>query len=254
MGEIWLCEGKEAERPLFLEEEGMRLYSFEELCCYLYENAGVVEESFFNESLCQWLETDVGMRELSGSIRDGIAKEKSGSWCMGEILSAGGYHTREEVGEAARVAERMVHQGPLERAKLRGDRLLREGNCRAAVLEYRRVMEQADGEEGQEEIQSRLWHNMGTAYAKQMLFGRAAECYRNAYEAGRKEESKVDYLLALAFQEGRQPKDGTDVLERFQMLAEKKKSGDRAGYEKAIEDILWELRAEYRKSDSDGII
>ena len=64
----------------------------------------------------------------------------------------------------------------------------------------------------------------------------------------------MDYLLALAFQEGRQPKDGTDVLERFQMLAEKKKSGDRAGYEKAIEDILWELRAEYRKSDSDGII
>ena len=41
MGRIWLCEEETAKRPFLLEEEGRRLYSFEELCYYLYQNTGV---------------------------------------------------------------------------------------------------------------------------------------------------------------------------------------------------------------------
>ena len=54
MGRIWLCEDQMARRPLMVNA-GISLYSFEELCYYLYQNVESVEESFFNELLCQWL-------------------------------------------------------------------------------------------------------------------------------------------------------------------------------------------------------
>ena len=63
MSRVWLCEETTAEYPFFLEEERVNLYSFEELCYYLYQNTGVLEESFFNEKLCQWLEEELGQQK-----------------------------------------------------------------------------------------------------------------------------------------------------------------------------------------------
>ena len=85
MSRVWICEEITAEHPLFLEEERMNLYSFEELCCYLYQNTGVLEESFFHEKLCQWLEQEIGKQELSQILREGIRQERSGCWCMEQI-------------------------------------------------------------------------------------------------------------------------------------------------------------------------
>ena len=55
MGRIWLCEEETAKRPFLLEEEGRRLYSFEELCYYLYHNIYAINKSFFNEELFDFL-------------------------------------------------------------------------------------------------------------------------------------------------------------------------------------------------------
>ena len=94
MSRVWICEEVTAEHPLFLEEERLNLYSFEELCCYLYQNTGVLEESFFHEKLCLWLEQEVGRQELSEKLRQGIGQERSGCWCMEQILKDGGFYLR----------------------------------------------------------------------------------------------------------------------------------------------------------------
>lgn len=133
MGRIWLCEEETAKRPFLLEEEGRRLYSFEELCYYLYQNTGVLEESFFNEKLCQWLEEELGLAALAGSLRGGIEQERSGCWCMEQILQAGGYYNSAELENALLTAKHMEDKTPLDREKLRGDRLLKAEKYRDAV-------------------------------------------------------------------------------------------------------------------------
>lgn len=285
MGRVWLCTGKIAEHPLALEEEGIGLYSLEELCYYLYWNAELVEESFFNEKLCRWLEEELGEGELSQEIRAGIDREESGCWCMEQILSFGGFYSQEELQQVLQAVSWMEDKGALERAKLRGDRLLKEGRCREAVLAYKRALQMADemGVDGSQEgapgqgqkkegvfeegIQEkrgqaegraegdsrtvgRIWHNMGTAYAYHMLFGQAAYCYGRAYETGQEEESKQDYLMALSCRDGKVPEGGTDSLaEQKKALLEKKQSGDWAGYEKALRQTLESLRTEYRERE-----
>lgn len=250
MGRVWLCEESTAEHPFYLEEEGKHISSFEELCLYLYQNTGTLAESFYNEKLCQWIGQELGLEALSMRLQQGIRQERSGCWCMGQILQAGGFYNSKEIEAALVTAERMENKGPLDRAKLRGDRLLKAEKYRDAVAEYRKIILQA--EEGLENPAAIgcIWHNMGTAYARQMLFEQAAECYGEAYQAGQREESKEAYLLALACKDGQRLQPAPDRLAGVrQELWEKKQAGDRSGYEGLLESTLQELRAEYRKSE-----
>ena len=288
MGRVWLCTGRIAEHPLLLESEGVGLSSFEELCYYLYWNAELVGESFYNERLCQWLEEELGETELSVEIRAGIAQEESGCWCLERILEAGGFYSQAERQRVLQTVAWMEDKGPMERAKLRGDRLLQEGRCREAVLAYRGALKTAGQAEGlsafpsehmqeqsavsrgasgedvpgkgmpqesrqpsqEAEVLGKIWHNMGTAYAYHMLFGQAAYCYGKAYEIGQEEASKTDYLMALSCRDGKVPEGGRDSLEgKKKALLAKKESGDRAGYEKMLEQTLEDLRTEYRERE-----
>ena len=249
MSRVWLCDGVTAEHPLFLEEKGVNLYSFEEWCYYLYQNADEIEDSFFNEKLCQWLEQETGQGQLSAHIREGIAQEKSGCWCMEEILKASGYYGKEELNKARQAVAWMEHKNPLEREKLRGDRLLKEERYRAAIREYQKILKETRQDYGNSEILCLVWHNMGTAYARQMLFVQAADCYEKAYEIGQQKESKESYLLALACKDGQMPEDIPKKAAEFRRQLTEKKESDRAGYEEILEDILQKLRTEYRKSE-----
>ena len=45
MSRVWLCQDPLAEQP-YIVNKNISLYSFEELCYYLFQNAESVEESF----------------------------------------------------------------------------------------------------------------------------------------------------------------------------------------------------------------
>ena len=50
-----LCQTKKAQRPYFIENISMNIYSIEELCYYLYHNLYLADHTVFNEELCSWL-------------------------------------------------------------------------------------------------------------------------------------------------------------------------------------------------------
>jgi hypothetical protein len=47
-----LCQTKKAQRPYFIENISMNIYSIEELCYYLYHNLYLADHTVFNEELC----------------------------------------------------------------------------------------------------------------------------------------------------------------------------------------------------------
>ncbi len=265
MSRMWICEGRLAEKPLAVNA-GVNLYSFEELCYYLYQNAESVEESFYNEALCQWLSEELGMEKLAFSVREGIEAGQNGGWCMEQILAAGGLYSHREITKAVSIVQSMESTGPAQRAKLRGDRLLRSGKYRKAWIEYKKALE----EESDLFFKGRVWHNLGTLYARQFLFEAAGECYKRAYEIGQQTVSSEAYLFALTCMDGASKDLGLGGAQRqnhpaaqesaaeqnpgsigraLEELREKKVSGDRAAYEDMLQNLLLKLRLEYRKSE-----
>lgn len=245
MSKVWLCQEPLAKQPLKVKT-GVSLYSFEELCYYLYQNAETLEESFYNEILCQWLTKELGKAALAACLEKGLEQEKSGCWFMEQILQEGGFHNSQELEHAVHLAENMENKTPAQRAKLRGDRFLQSGRYRDALWEYQNALE----EESDLFFQGKVLHNMGTVYARQFLFTPAAEYYKLAYETGQQTESSEAYLLALAYRDGQVPDQGGEKMKNLlEKLQEKKEAGDRGGYEEKIEEMLQELRTEYRKSE-----
>ncbi len=245
MSRIWICEGRLAEKPLAINAE-ISLYSFEELCYYLYRNAESVEESFYNEAFCLWLAEQLSLEKLAGQLREGIEAGRGGGWCMEQILASGGFYSHSEIGKAVSVVQSMESTGPAQRAKLRGDRFLRSGKYRKAWLEYQKALE----EESDMFFRGSVWHNMGTMYARQFLFEAAGECYKRAYEIGQQTVSSELYLLALTFRDGQEKEQGRSSMGKvIGELQDLKDSGDRVSYDGMMEDLLQQLRTEYRKSE-----
>lgn len=244
MSRVWICQDPLTENP-FIVNKNIGLYSFEELCVYLYQNTESVEESFFNGRLCQWLEQEMGRKKLAQRLREGLEQEKSGCWCIEQVLKDGGFYTSQEISQALAVAKNMEDKTPSQRSKLLGDRLLLSGRYREALWEYRRALKQ----EGDIFFRGRVWHNIGTLYAKQFLFAPAAECYKLAYEIGQQSESSEAYLLALSCRDGHSSRQQGTMEKQLKELLEKKRSGDRAGYEEDMERVLLQIRTEYRKSE-----
>lgn len=245
MSKVWICREKTAEVPFWVEEQKINLYSLEELCYYLYQNVEVLEEDFFEERLLAWLERELKLTGLCERLREGMSQGKNGFWCMEMLLWESGYYTRTELEELEKTISLMVQAKPEERGKMRADKLLLDGKYKGAVREYQHLLQQGLSDRS---VESKVWHNMGTAYAGQFLFRRAAECYEKAYTMGRREESRMQYLTACAFAEGELP-ENTEMAKKNQELQQLKEQAGIVAYEEEIYQRLEHLAQEYMRNE-----
>ena len=243
---LWLCSQQDAACGFFIEEEKLWLYSLEELYYYVSHHAENLSETMFKEDLFAWIEQELGEKTLARKLRAGFAAEKSSFWYVGTILAESGYFDSDRLEEIRRTAEKADRKSPMERAKMRADRMLKSRRYKTAILEYNRILRESEDKAGAAGA-AEILHNIGTAYAGQMLFERAAEYYKRAYEKGGFEESRVQYLTACSYAEGNLP--GIPEEKEMQRLVKLRQSGDRSGYDQVIRDQLEKLVLEYRKSE-----
>lgn len=56
MGKIILCRGKKADTPLTVLQTGVKLYTAEELCYYIYNNIYLIGQDFIDDNLISFLD------------------------------------------------------------------------------------------------------------------------------------------------------------------------------------------------------
>ncbi|MDE6895497.1 MAG: hypothetical protein K2P43_04860, partial [Lachnospiraceae bacterium] len=96
MGLAMVCKYQRAERPFFIEQAGLNVYSVEELAYFLYHNICVVDRQFFDEGLCRWME-ETGGQELAGKIRKGISSGTDFKNLVLMAVEAPGFFSAEEL-------------------------------------------------------------------------------------------------------------------------------------------------------------
>ena len=63
MGKIILCRGKKADTPLTVLQTGVKLYTAEELCYYIYNNIYLIGQDFIDDNLISFLD-ETGEKEV----------------------------------------------------------------------------------------------------------------------------------------------------------------------------------------------
>lgn len=171
------------------------MYSIEELCFLLSENAYVLDSDLMDISLCNFIDKQLKMKELAGKLKKLVDEEKSVGEFVTTILTETGYLSDEEIAEVKQVLLDNAMLGFARKHKARGDNLLKSRKYTLAIDEYQFILSNIDKAE-ETELYSAVLHNIGTAYAHMFLFRKAAYYYREASDLSDNEESKMAYLMA----------------------------------------------------------
>lgn len=244
--ELYLCLGTLSTTPYFLQGLGVNIYSMDELCYYLVQNAYILDNDLIDLRLCDFMRDNLQMVELSERIRQMVRDDKTIGEMVTTILTTCAYCDEEEI---RRIRQLLVDNASLSFAakrKVRGDNLLCANKYTRAIEEYQFVLASLSKEE-EPELYSSILHNIGCAYSQMFLLDKAAEYYKKAYDVDNDRESLVMYLVCTRLSRSKEEydriivKNGYDErisLEAVRRLQSARDASIETPYGDAMRDIL----------------
>lgn len=110
---------KKAQRPYFIENISMNIYSIEELCYYLYHNLYLADHTVFNEELCNWLRDELELVHLAAKLKQNLERNVSVEEMIYPVFKEINYLTYEEM---KGFNSRIVTYGKEKRQSVRRER------------------------------------------------------------------------------------------------------------------------------------
>lgn len=270
MGMMILCRGREAKSPLVIEQAGVRIYTAEELCYYLYNNIYLIGNDFISDELIRFLKEETGDTVLAGRL-EYLKKNHAGlAEMIVTILKSIDYYSIGEIEEIREILNTLNNQNVYERLKSRGDSYLFNKYFYHAIECYQQILEEYKGNDLPGAFLSGVYHNMGVAFARMYLYGEAAESFKEAYKIGQREETKKCYMAALWFANRNAGPINDDTTEEEYVLRREietlmdnaayqeeykqldamdslRKSGKMSEYHQALDDMTMKWKKDYEK-------
>lgn len=218
MGSMILCRTRLAKRPYRINKTGVRIYSLEELCYYIYTNVYLLENDFVSEGLIDYIQTEIGEEMLAQRLRHLIAAKSGLAQMIVTILKYVDYYTIEEIEKIKGVLEALSTQNIYERLKKRGDSLLDNECYRSAAICYEKILNGPRDVTLPAYFYAKVNHNMGVAYSRLFLYKQAVHYFEEAFCIGRIEASDKCRLAAARLALGENIIERDDATEKEYVL------------------------------------
>lgn len=200
MGKVIVCEARQAVIPYVFVNTKVEVYSYEELCFYIYNNGALLYEEQFQGKLVQWLKSELEMEELANKIMEKLAANAAFIDILVAILSAGNYYETAEIHQFIDKQELLGLLPEEEKIKLKADSFLMYKRILKAISLYDEILRREDAVEDKRLIGD-VYHNKGVALAKNMELTKAKQCFLKAYERNKKKPSIEAYLMLRLLEE-----------------------------------------------------
>ena len=243
-----LCVGEYCENAYTVEELGISVCCMEELCYCLKENAFLLDMSIMNDKLADWIGEGCKVRELAKQLYPMIHKQGSLSVFVLTIIQYVGMYGEEDLKQVEQVLKQGAGLSNLEKRKSQIDYMVEKRKYAAAIRGYDMLLEtwstlEAEGRElPAGKVRASILHNKGVALTGLMLYDKAAEQFREAWQA---EPDRVHLDAYLAAKRMELPEDAYVAFaaqnpEFYTESLELEKSMEQFGRE-------WEQQPEYRQ-------
>ena len=189
MGRAILCLGQYAKIPYTFEKTKTRVFCLEELCFFLKENAGLVDESCFTRELADWIGEQCGLPELAVRLRALMKGKEKPEVIVPQILEYAGCFSEKEIQETGQLIRLSADVSLPEKWKARADYFLENRRYAMAIQEYRRILDEE--EKRIPSFDGKLYHNLGVAQAGLFLFEKAADSFETAYRLGGQQPARL---------------------------------------------------------------
>ncbi|MCQ2522634.1 MAG: tetratricopeptide repeat protein [Lachnospiraceae bacterium] len=191
MGRVFTCVGRYAGTPYTIKNAFVKVYSVEELCYYICNNAYIMEEPFFDEELYVWLAEECDLISLAKKLKNN--KRHGLSDTVRLFLNEVHYASEKEIDEVCRLIVANRNLSDSKKLKLRADYFLQNNRLALAEEIYLRLL--GTVKEGDDMLPA-IYHNLGVIYGRLFLYEKAARYFESAYALDEKEEHLIQSLAA----------------------------------------------------------
>lgn len=257
MGKLILCSGERTDKPYMFIETGVRVYSIEEICYYLYHHIYIIDDTVFCDALIDFIEKELGLKERAEKLCQ-LKKQKADIKSMVTvILCSTDYYTEAEIKRILKVLDEIAGMPPVKRSCVKAANYLSEHKYSIAASEYERIINSTEAAELTPEEYGDLFHNLAVAKVHITGLREASRLFHQAYERNHRKETLIQYLytvklrgneeeyqsLAAEYELG--PELDHQITEQFKEAVEKAGNSDKR---KEIEE-LYQLRARGKMSE-----
>lgn len=202
MSGMILCRSEYSNKPYYIPGAAINVHSLEEICYFLYNDIYLVGTDFFCNDLFLFIERDIKEPELAERLRF-LSEEKAGlSELVLTILRYVDFYSEKEITRLSKTISKFDTENVWERLKARADNYLQNGRYNSAITNYEDIIFSPHDPTLDDTFYGRVWHNMGVAYARMMIFSQAEACFKKALELNNCEESRKCYFTAVMFANG----------------------------------------------------
>ena len=203
MGQVLLCHPYKATIPYILKRTGGRIFTYEELCFFICENLDLIDKSFMDHDLNEWISEQLSMNELGKMLEKVMSTGGGSEEYIAAILQMGGYLRAKDIPGIREQLQKIDSMSKEQRLKHHGDKYLKYKKFATALNYYERLLKELYSPKKQsepdDEIIGDIYHNIGVVYANMFLFERAARFFDKAYEKNKKEISAESAELAREY-------------------------------------------------------
>lgn len=217
MSGLILCS-RQADKPYYVDEFGINIYSIEEMAYYLYNNVYFVDKDFFNKNLIEYIRCDFNMPSVAEKLEKNIKFGSSYAELVMLIVKASDYYSEEEIRELEYILEKIGNKSVDERMIIRADIFMKKGKYSSAFKIYKDILDKKHRAKVSDESMALLWFNMGIIYAKRFAYSRAAECFFES--CGYKQDDTSVEKLLMSYMLAGQKEKVTEMADRFKVTDE----------------------------------
>lgn len=200
MGNVIVCQTQEGKKPYIFENARIEIYSYEELCYYIYYNIPMLDKDTITDKLLQWISEELNLCELAEKIRKQMNTQNRVSLYQ-TILSYRSYFTKQEIEVFLDSFEEYQLLTPFEKQKKKADSLLLYKRYMKAFHIYETIAMQMEEQEGlkmeEKFFLGNIYHNMAVCQGKNLEWEQAKKNFRKAYALNKNTESLKEYFLIL---------------------------------------------------------
>ncbi len=197
MGKLILCSGARTKRPYSFPSSGIRVYSIEELCHFLFHHIYLIEEELFSDALIDWIQTELKLPERAEKLRQLKKHHADTKTMVTVILCSADYYTEYEIKSYLKELDTIAGMPIIKRKCIKANNYLKQRQFKEAEAEYEKLSESTEAIELTPEDYGDILHNLAVAKIHTVGVRTAAELFEQAYIRNNKEESLRQYLTAI---------------------------------------------------------
>lgn len=194
MKRITLCT-IHTEKPYYIKEINKNIFSIEELSYYLFNYLYLVDDSFFGDSLIDYIENELNQKTIASGLKQIIANKGTLGEKISFVIKNSRYYSEKEAEKLENHLVMLSSKTAAERIKAKADILMDTEKYNMAISYYNSILNKAINNELPERFYGDVYNNLGVAYARLFEYEQAVAAFRCAYRLNSSMESLESIIM-----------------------------------------------------------